>query len=59
MTRDDLIKHGISAVILEHGNQSLNRDIKVVSDKELSQYRFVKLIGKIALFNREYREPFI
>lgn len=59
MTRDDLVKHGITSVIPEYGNRSLNRDIKVVSDKKLSQYRFVNLIGKIALFNRECREPFI
>jgi hypothetical protein len=57
MKYQDLINHGVDEVILEHGNISNRRDIKVVTDKELAQYKFDKLVGKTAYYIREYINP--
>jgi hypothetical protein len=59
MKYQDLVENKIREVILEHGNNSNRRDIKVVTDNELSQYKFDKVIGQTAYYTRAYASPYV
>ena len=59
MKYQDLVEKKIREVILEHGNNSNRRDIKVVTDNELSQYKFDKVIGQTAYYTRAYVGPYV
>lgn len=59
MKYQDLVENKIREVILEHGNNSNRRDIKVVTDNELSQYKFDKVIGQTAYYTRAYVGPYV
>jgi hypothetical protein len=54
MKYQDLIKHDVREVILEYGNTSTRRDIKVITDRELLQYKFDKILGQTAYYTRVY-----
>jgi hypothetical protein len=59
MKYQDLVENKIREVIFEHGNNSNRRDIKVVTDNELSQYKFDKVIGQTAYYTRVYASPYV
>ena len=59
MKYHDLVKNNVREVILEHGNNSARRDIKVVTNNELSQYKFDKVIGQTAYYTRAYVGPYV
>jgi hypothetical protein len=59
MKYQDLVENKIREVIFEHGNNSNRRDIKVVTDNELSQYKFDKVIGQTAYYTRAYVGPYV
>lgn len=57
--REELIHQGVKEVDLIHGNRTVVKSIKSITNEELKQYKFDRIVGTVAQYTRLYISPVV